>query len=496
METSINKRMSSLSSHATDYVSEGVEPSIHSLSTSEGKDDTIQIIASAAEVWACQVSTWYPVFSKLPLNHSTTKHNKKRSNVTIRSVILDLPDIFIEWMHDDQLILPEGTKLSSILVEEATNQNRSNLESTQSTSVSDDNGEENNDTIDNGRKSSDDNLTIDGKSKESLHSFLDLNQTIENAIDVLYANYDITDESDKAVFPKLNWSSPKDAVWVNNGSMKCCTAGDIYMLLKASDFCSYDMNYIIPDLTVDITSTSSTQEDIHRIVSDGTKEFSFRPKLQLCIKKWCNLYPSQEFRCFIRKQQLIAICQRHDAVHWPHLTEINIQDDYSNLIANFVEDIVEPNIRASEELSMLINYVLDVYIDRKNTVWLVDINVWAHRTDALLFTWSELRHMGTASSADDDTESSYIVFKVIETSKQIRSDPLSSYKTPIDTILMTNTSVDGIKTYGPTEDVPDIVHHNNMDEVPGIFDSQIAFMKFMAMCEKPESDTDDDDIPD
>ena len=47
---------------------------------------------------------------------------------------------------------------------------------------------------------------------------------------------------DGAVFPKLNWSSPKDAAWINFGStLKCTSATDILVLLKASDFINHDI---------------------------------------------------------------------------------------------------------------------------------------------------------------------------------------------------------------------------------------------------------------
>lgn len=44
-----------------------------------------------------------------------------------------------------------------------------------------------------------------------------------------------------AVCPKLNWSVPRDAMWVNGGTLRCETAGDVMLLLKSSDFVQHDL---------------------------------------------------------------------------------------------------------------------------------------------------------------------------------------------------------------------------------------------------------------
>jgi len=46
-----------------------------------------------------------------------------------------------------------------------------------------------------------------------------------------------------AVFPKLNWSAPRDAVWATAGAAKCGTAGDIVLLLKSSEFAAHDLEH-------------------------------------------------------------------------------------------------------------------------------------------------------------------------------------------------------------------------------------------------------------
>lgn len=101
------------------------------------------------------------------------------------------------------------------------------------------------------------------------------------------------------------------------------------------------------------------------------------------------------------------------------------------------------------------DYCFDVYIDKKDRVWLLDFNVWGVQTDSLLFDWEEL-----TSTSVDDTPS----IRVVEDDElAVHHDPLASYRAPIDTIdLATMTGGDAT-----------------------------SFAEFMALCEKPsERDVD------
>lgn len=53
----------------------------------------------------------------------------------------------------------------------------------------------------------------------------------------------IVSELGGAVFPKLNWSSPKDATWIScDGSLKCTSAEEVVLLLKSSEHITHDMD--------------------------------------------------------------------------------------------------------------------------------------------------------------------------------------------------------------------------------------------------------------
>ena len=122
------------------------------------------------------------------------------------------------------------------------------------------------------------------------------------------------------------------------------------------------------------------------------------------------------------------------------------------------------------------DYVVDVYVDKNDRVWLIDFNIWAERTDALLFNWDELVQMITATTTNsngNDNDGNKVMnvdntkpeMRVVMNENEVLFDPLSSYRAPIDTINLASDTV-----------------------------GSHSFQEFMAMCQPPSamSDTDDD----
>ncbi len=310
--------------------------------------------ATTHQVLECQFSSWYPQFSNL--------EGRKRSNVTIKSVIIkDLPEDLEAFLLSDGVELPvDAEKLSSC-------------------------------GAGNDEWSSDEEEENSRDLAVTKYNFPFLNGDIVRAIQTLQGS----------VIPKLNWSAPKDAAWVNGGSLKCVTPGDVYLLVKSSDFCLHDvLRKAWKDCEdYDVTSTP--------------------PKLELVLRKWCNLHPSMEFRCFVRRHELIAISQRDHTQHYAHLLQ-----DLCRIRATLVF-FYDDTIRNRFAEGKVPNYVFDVYLDQKNRVWLLDFNVWAQSTDSLLFDWGELLTM----DMEEDPQ-----FRLVETANQVRQDPLASYRAPIDTL--------------------------------------------------------------
>ena len=87
-------------------------------------------------------------------------------------------------------------------------------------------------------------------------------------------------------------------------------------------------------------------------------------------------------------------------------------------------DFHQERIRGNFAGGKLSEYVFDVYIDKGRRVWLVDFNVYHSTTDCLLFDWPELA----------DFEESNPEFRILEVEKEVRADPLATYRAPIDAV--------------------------------------------------------------
>ena len=364
---------------------------------------------SSKDILQCQLSSWYDIFRHLPSEHF------ERTNVTIKTIILDLPDTFRDYLISDGVRLPEGaTKVSSCTPTDDYH-----------ASWSDDDDDDDDEGEPEESPATSDNV-----------SFPQLNHQIQMAIEALGGE----------VMPKLNWSSPKDATWINLGSLKCKYPGDVYLLLKSSDFVMHDVMYALDRVCN---------------VDNRTSSSSSQPKLQLSLRKWCTLYPNMEFRCFVFQNQLLAISQRNHSQHFPHLTSDRML--LRSLIIEFFDDVVQSRFPSK-------NYTFDVYIDKKERLWLLDFNVWGSQTDALCFEWDELLLLSEQPIEDNgdvpNLDNAHPELRIVETENEIHHDPLASYRAPIDTI-----------------------------EVAGMIGGDASkFEDFMKMCHLPPDETEECDV--
>lgn len=187
-----------------------------------------------------------------------------------------------------------------------------------------------------------------------------------------------------SVAPKLNWSSPKDAKWISphQNTLKCTTPNDIYLLLKSSSFVSHDLDHAFDDCT------SAPPSRPHAPI--------------LVLRPFFTPHVALEFRCFVKNRALIGITQR-DLNHYAFLEQIRPQ------LWRKIKDFFHDRLRLTFPDA---SFVFDVYVpensfekDGLGKVRLMDINPWATRTDSLLFGWQELLEMdvpkplyGTSSS--------------------------------------------------------------------------------------------------
>lgn len=158
--------------------------------------------------------------------------------------------------------------------------------------------------------------------------------------------------------------------------MECRTPNDIYLLLKSSDFVTHDLEQAFDGC-------------------DDDEEIDI--PYHLALRKHVLLHASLEFRCFVRRRRLIAICQR-DLNHYDFLGKDNMQQRLRKAIQTFYDDKLKDNFPDE-------SFAFDVYIPPPhNRVWLIDINPWAIRTDPLLFSWKEILTLPEPDTEESKTE--------------------------------------------------------------------------------------------
>ena len=174
-----------------------------------------------------------------------------------------------------------------------------------------------------------------------------------------------------AVLPKLDWSAPLDATWAAPaGSLRCASAGEVFLLLKASDLVRYDC-----DLAARLAA------------SEGPAG----PPPHLALRSWLNLHPSGEFRCFVRHGRMVGISQRHTSLRFDFLLQgAALEEARAALLAFHAAELGKGGEDGRPERIPLAHYVFDAYIDRRARVWLVDLAPFGYDTSPLLFSWEEL----------------------------------------------------------------------------------------------------------
>ncbi|KAF8312445.1 cytoplasmic protein [Clavulina sp. PMI_390] len=302
-----------------------------------------------SDVLDCQFSSWYPTFEK---------H-------TIRAkIIRPLQQEFQKYLEADGISLPEeaGNKASATL--------------------SDGDDEDN-----------DDNGDDDGAPHQKF-SFPEVTAGINAAI-----------KSYSAVFPKLNWTSPRDASWMLTPStpLKCTSPADVYLFLKSSDFVAHDLG----------------EETVFEGCVDNDEEQAPSYQLELVLKKWYMMETSRELRCFVRDDVLIAISQR-DTTFYEFLNEPAAHSKIQGSVMSFWNEIIRPWRTGSS------SYVVDILLTRDfERAHIIDFNPFAPRTDALLFTYEELSDI-YASSLTSSSSTEIPEFRVISS----RAHPAATRNTP------------------------------------------------------------------
>uniref|UniRef100_A0A673K8A1 Translation initiation factor eIF2 assembly protein n=1 Tax=Sinocyclocheilus rhinocerous TaxID=307959 RepID=A0A673K8A1_9TELE len=209
------------------------------------------------------------------------------------------------------------------------------------------------------------------------------------------------------VFPKLNWSAPRDANWIAlNSSLQCQSLCDIFLLFKSSDFITHDL----------------TQPFLH--CSDDSPDPTIN--YELVLRKWSELIPGAEFRCFVKENKVIAISQRDYTQHYQHIAKQ--EDSISSAILEFFRDHIQYQF-PDEDCKCI-----------SGRVWLIDFNSFGEVTDSLLFTWEELTSGKnlTANQMQEDTAlQDGPAFRYTTSEVTVQPSPCLSYRIPRDFLDLT-----------------------------------------------------------
>ncbi|KAI6119972.1 D123-domain-containing protein [Pisolithus croceorrhizus] len=264
-------------------------------------------------ILAFQFSNWYPSFTRVSPKST---------------IIRPLGEDFKHYLESDSIFVPEGSE--DVVVE-----------STLSDNDTDDERE-------------------DMATAAKHFSFPELDERIRSVI-----------REYKAVFPKLNFSSPKDASWVLPASspLKCTSPADVYLLLKSSDFITHDFSI--------------------EYVFDGCRGDNLPVyELELVLRKWYPVDHSREVRCFVRNDVLLGITQR-DTNFYGFMIDPEIQKAIRSTVCNLWEEVVRPNWSYLQK-----DYVFDLLLTRDlSGGHVIDFNPYAPHTDPLLFTYEELQEV-------------------------------------------------------------------------------------------------------
>ena len=339
-------------------------------------------------VLSCALPSWYPHL---------------RSS-TIRSVVIPLPHSFIHYLQQDGILLPTPPTTLTLNANDPRQESLNN-----EWSSSEEEGDEDDLKAPPFRRppvsSSDDDEGEDDSTATTptLPCFPELEKNIQAAIDKLGGH----------VFPKLDWSSPRDASFLKGGSLKCDNVGDIFLLLKGSDFVAHDITHAFDacDKTVPATATTKTPATTTATTTTTTTTTTTIPdpptrQHHLVLRRWCNLYPSQEFRCVVVQQRFKGMSQRHCDRCFKNMNATAMAD-MGALVQTFYDTALVPALSSSSLAGQMGgDYFFDVYIDRHRTVTLLDFGVFSPlSTDAKLFTWGELQAW-SGNGAEESAEES------------------------------------------------------------------------------------------
>ncbi|KAF3818719.1 hypothetical protein GH733_012136 [Mirounga leonina] len=216
---------------------------------------------------------------------------------------------------------------------------------------------------------------------------------------------DIDDEAEE-----IQWSDDENTATLTVRAEPFQCGDSLTLLRKAPEFPEF---------------TTKVQEAINSL---GGSVF---PKLnwsapRLVLRKWCELIPGAEFRCFVKENKLIGISQRDYTQYYDHISKQ--KEEICRCIQDFFKKHIQYKFLDED-------FVFDIYRDSRGKVWLIDFNPFGEVTDSLLFTWEELisgRNLKGDFSEGDALEQDSPAFRCTNSEVTVQPSPYLSYRLPKD----------------------------------------------------------------
>ncbi|KAF0984024.1 hypothetical protein FDP41_007939 [Naegleria fowleri] len=290
------------------------------------EEENIEPCLAMDEVNQCSISNWYYLYDGKTNPQITPKR------ITILTKIIKLEDDFIEYLKQDGVVLPASVDTKKVVP----NFESDSDEEREKYANSDEQDEEN-----------------------EVPEFTALQLQIADALDEF-----------EEVFPKLNWSAPKDANWMLSESslLRCKSIEDVFLVLKSSSFVTHDIQKAYNNCL-----DYKPENEIKRV---------------LALRKWYDVNPSMEFRCFVKDRSLIGISQRDISNFYKFL--VVDRESITEKLVTFWEKYIKNSFPLSQ-------YTVDLYISRTGAVFIVDFNVFGPPTSPLLFNSFKSGHLSSDS---------------------------------------------------------------------------------------------------
>jgi hypothetical protein len=192
------------------------------------------------------------------------------------------------------------------------------------------------------------------------------------------------------VVPKMQWSCPKDAAWIlPNNTIQCSTPDEVFMLLKSSDRIVHDIETLNSIIESNESPRSPLADEIEPDrESDSSQDNAGIPERShvIALRKWYDLKPGCDFRCFVKENMLVAVCQRDVSMKYMHLLGSSNKESILNRIQGLYDQAIHKRFS-------LENFIFDCYVPEAETasVRIIDFtpdNI--DTTNPLLFSWEDV----------------------------------------------------------------------------------------------------------